>query len=165
MLCEECGKNQAEVLVTTVVNGQSATRHLCRACLKKYQAGDLQAVLAAILSAMAGKLQEADEETPDIVCPKCGETYAEFQKTGMLGCAECYQAFRPQLTPMITKLQGRSQHAGRRPPVNEEEQARMDRMEELRARMEAAVAVENFEEAAKLRDELRAMTPAKEEKS
>ena len=79
MLCEECGKNQAEVLVTTVVNGQSATRHLCRACLKKYQAGDLQAVLAAILSAMAGKLQETDEEMPDIVCPKCGETYAEFQ--------------------------------------------------------------------------------------
>ena len=148
MLCEECGKNQAEVLVTTVVNGQSATRHLCRACLKKYQAGDLQAVLAAILSAMAGKLQETDEEMPDIVCPKCGETYAEFQKTGMLGCAECYPAFRKELAP-----------------VSEEEQARQDRMAELRGLMEAAVAEENFEEAARLRDELRAMTPAREAKA
>ena len=165
MLCEECGKNQAEVLVTTVVNGQSATRHLCRACLKKYQAGDLQAVLAAILSAMAGKLQETDEEMPDIVCPKCGETYAEFQKTGMLGCAECYQAFRKELAPVITRVQGRSQHAGRKPPVSEEEQARQDRMAELRGLMEAAVAEENFEEAARLRDELRAMTPAREAKA
>ena len=132
MLCEECGKNQAEVLVTTVVNGQSATRHLCRACLKKYQTGDLQAVLASILSA---------------------------------GCAECYQAFRKELAPVITRVQGRSQHAGRKPPVSEEEQARQDRMAELRSLMEAAVAEENFEEAARLRDELRAMTPAREAKA
>ena len=125
----------------------------------------MQALLGAILSTIAGKLQEADEETPDIVCPKCGETYAEFQKTGMLGCAECYQAFRKELAPVITRVQGRTQHAGRRPPVSEEEQARQTRMEELRSLMEAAVAEENFEEAARLRDELRAMTPAREAKA
>ncbi len=158
MLCEECGINQAEVLMTTVINGESTTRHLCRECLKKYKAGDLQAVLAAVLSAMTSK----NRETPDITCPTCGETYAEFQKTGMLGCADCYQAFRKELTPLITRVQGRAQHAGRRPPVSEEEQARQTRMEELRTLMEAAVAEENFEEAARLRDELRAMTPAKE---
>ncbi|MBQ6257101.1 MAG: UvrB/UvrC motif-containing protein [Clostridia bacterium] len=157
MLCEECGKNQAEVMMTTVINGESTTRHLCRECLKKYKAGDLQAVLAAVLSAMTSKAQ-----APDITCPRCGETYAEFQKTGMLGCAECYQAFRKELTPLITRVQGRAQHAGRRPPVSEEEQARQNRMEELRTLMEAAVAEENFEEAARLRDELRAMVPAKE---
>ena len=157
MLCEECGKNQAEVMMTTVINGESTTRHLCRECLKKYKAGDLQAVLAAVLSAMTTKNQ-----TSEITCPRCGETYAEFQKTGMLGCAECYQAFSKELTPLITRVQGRAQHAGRRPPVSEEEQARQNRMEELRSLMEAAVVEENFEEAARLRDELRAMAPAKE---
>lgn len=157
MLCEDCGKNQAEVLMTTVVGGQSATKHLCRECLKKYQAGDLQAVLAAVLSTMTEKHQ-----APDIACPVCGETYAEFQKSGMLGCAQCYQAFRQQLTPLIARVQGRAQHAGRRPPVSEEEQARLTQMEALRRQMEQAVAEENFEEAARLRDELRAMTPAKE---
>ncbi|MBQ6803653.1 MAG: UvrB/UvrC motif-containing protein [Clostridia bacterium] len=160
MLCEECGKQPAEVVLTTVVNGQSTTRHLCRECVKKYKAGDIQAVLAAVLSTMAQK-----QQTPDITCPNCGETYAEFQKSGMLGCAECYQAFRKELTPLITRVQGRAQHAGRRPPVSEEEQARINEMEALRARMEAAVAEENFEEAAKLRDALRALTPAKEEKA
>ena len=160
MLCEECGKQPAEVVLTTVVNGQSTTRHLCRECVKKYKAGDIQAVLAAVLSTMAQK-----QQTPDITCPNCGETYAEFQKSGMLGCAECYQAFRKELTPLITRVQGRAQHAGRRPPVSEEEQTRINEMESLRARMEAAVAEENFEEAAKLRDALRALTPAKEEKA
>lgn len=160
MLCEECGKKEAEVLLTTVVGGKSTTRHLCRDCVKKYKAGDIQAVLAAVLSAMGQK-----QQTPDITCPKCGETYQEFQKTGMLGCPDCYHAFRKELTPLVTRVQGRAQHAGRRPPVSEEEQERLRIMEDIRARMEAAVAEENFEEAAKLRDELRALNLPKEEQA
>ena len=161
MLCEECGINQAEVVVTTVVNGESASRHLCRECLRKYQTGEMQAVLAAILAAMAQKQQQ----TPNIACPRCGETYAQFQKSGMLGCAQCYQAFRKELTPLITRVQGRAQHAGRRPAGSAEEQEMLNRRQELRARMEAAVAEENFEEAALLRDQLRAMTEAREEQA
>ena len=160
MLCEECGKNPAEARVTTVVNGQSTTRHLCRECLRKYKAGDLQAVLAAVLASMTDQKQ-----APDILCPSCGQTYAEFQKSGMLGCPRCYQAFRKELTALISRVQSKTQHAGRRPPVNEAEQARMTRMEALRKRMEKAVNEENFEEAARLRDELRAMTPAREEQA
>ena len=128
---------------------------LCGNVLARAEAEDADAF--DLMSAMAEKKQ-----APEITCPRCGETYAEFQKTGMLGCAECYTAFRKELTPLITRVQGRAQHAGRRPPVSEEEQARQTRMEELRTLMEAAVAEENFEEAARLRDELRAMTPAKE---
>ena len=160
MLCEECGKKEAEVLLTTVVGGQSTTRHLCRDCVKKYKAGDIQAVLAAVLSAMGQK-----QESPAITCEKCGETYQEFQKTGMLGCPDCYHAFRKELTPLVTRVQGRAQHAGRRPPVSEEEQKRLQMMEDIRTRMEKAVAEENFEEAAKLRDELRALNLPKEEQA
>lgn len=162
MLCEECGERNAEVIMTTVVDGQSTSRHLCRECVKKFKAGDPQAVLAAVMSALALKRQAT---VPEITCPRCGETYAEFQKTGMLGCAACYTAFRKELTPLITRVQGRAQHAGRRPPVSQEDQDRLTRMEELRAQMEAAVAEENFEEAARLRDELRAMTSAGEAKA
>ena len=159
MQCEECGIRPAEVMMTTVIGGQTTTRHLCRECVKKYKAGDIQAVLAVVLSAMG-----QPKNVPDITCPSCGETFAEFQKTGMLGCAECYQAFRGELTPLITRVQGRTQHAGRRPPVSQAEQERLARMESLHAQMEAAVAVENFEEAARLRDALRAMTePVPEE--
>ena len=157
MLCEECGKRPAELLLTTVVNGQSSTRNLCRECVKKYQAGNLQAILATVLSSLTEK-----QQAPAIVCPRCGETYQEFQKSGMLGCSACYQTFRKELTPVIARIQGRAQHVGRRPPVSEEEQERIDRMEDVRRQMEAAVAEENFEEAARLRDELRAMSAARE---
>ena len=118
----------------------------------------MQAVLAAVLAGMAQK-----QKSPDIACPKCGETYAQFQKSGMLGCAQCYQAFRKELMPLISRVQGRAQHAGRRPAVNEEAQALQSRREELRIRMEAAVAEENFEEAAVLRDQLRALSAQEEQ--
>ena len=161
MLCEECGIRPASLVMTAVINGQSTTRNLCQECIKKYKTGDLQSILAAVLASMTDKQQQA----PDVTCPRCGETYAEFQKTGMLGCSECYQAFRKELTPLIARVQGRAQHTGRRPHVSEEEKERIAVMEDLRRRMEAAVAEENFEEAARLRDELRAMTPAREAKA
>ena len=111
MLCEECGQREAEVLMTAVVNGESVTRQLCRECFQKYKAGDIQSVLAAVLAAM-----NQSAKKPGLVCPRCGETYAEFQKSGKMGCAECYQAFRkssaicpPQLFfPIITLFSLRS---------------------------------------------------------
>lgn len=158
MLCEECGRQEAQVVLTTVVNGVSSSRHLCRDCVKKYQTGDIQGVLATVLAAMVKK-----EKTPDLVCPDCGETYAEFQKSGRLGCAACYTAFRSELTPLLSRIQGKTRHTGRRPPVSEQEQSRLNEIARLRARMEQAVTEENFEEAAVLRDQLRAMTNAREE--
>ncbi len=158
MLCEDCGKNNADVVLTTVIDGESTTRRLCRECVKKYKTGDIQSLLAAILSSMSAKTVEND-----LSCPACGTTFSEFRRTGMLGCAECYQAFRGEIEPLMTRLQGRAQHAGRRPPVSEEEQARRDKIEALRAKMEAAVAVEDFETAAVYRDKLRAVSEGREE--
>lgn len=164
MLCEECGKNPAEVLMTTVVNGESASRHLCRECFRKYKAGDIQSVLAAVLSAMSHK-GESREKKPDLICLKCGETYAEFQKTGRLGCAACYEAFKSELTPLITRVQGRAQHAGRRPPSCREDAEKTLQISKMRGMLEEAVAREDYEEAARLRDEMKALTaePRKEE--
>lgn len=156
MLCEDCGKRNADVILTTVIDGESTTRHLCRECVKKYRSGDIQSLLAAILSSMSKRTADKD-----IACPKCGTSFAEFRKTGMLGCAECYQAFRGEIEPLMTRLQGRAQHAGRRPPLSEEEQARRDKIEALRLKMEAAVAIEDFETAAVYRDQLRAVTSGK----
>ena len=165
MLCEECGKNPAEVLMTTVVNGESASRHLCRECFRKYKAGDIQSVLAAVLSAMSHKGREKEEKKDDLICLKCGETFAEFQKTGRLGCAACYEAFKSELTPLITRVQGRAQHAGRRPPSCREDEERLHRMAEMRTLLDEAVAREDYEQAAKLRDEIKALAaaPAKED--
>lgn len=167
MLCEECSMRPAEVTITTVIGGEKTVRHLCRECMKKYQNGDVGTLMAAILSQMTRKTDDKNEGE-DSACPKCGMMLSQFRKSGVLGCAECYHSFKEELRPLFARIQGRAQHAGRRPPQNPEEQERLRRMEEVRKKMEEAVATEAFEMAAKYRDELKALQEsakaAKEEK-
>ncbi len=151
MICDECGRNNAEVMITTIVNGQSVSKHLCRQCVKKYQNGSIHGVLAAVLATMAQKQQVADDST----CPACQMTFSEFQKTGLLGCADCYQAFRSQLTDLLTRVQGRTQHAGKCPERGEQTQRHLSQIGELRAKMEEAIAAEDYEQAAVYRDRIR----------
>ncbi len=151
MICEECGEREATVVVTTLINGESTTRNLCRECVKKYQqGGDVSALLAAILSSMHKARNNSSKR-----CAHCGMTLEEFNKTGMLGCAECYRTFREELDPMLNRIQGRVQHAGRRPHMDPAELERSEKIVRLRRAMEAAVSEEAFEEAARLRDQLK----------
>ncbi len=153
MLCEECGEREATVQVTTVINGETTTRNLCRECVKKYQqGGDISSLLAAILSSMY-KAKASGGKT----CPQCGMTLEEFNSGGMFGCSECYRAFREELDPMLNRIQGRVQHAGRRPYMDPAAQAKAEKMNRIRRAMEAAVSEEAFEEAARLRDELKTL--------
>lgn len=158
MLCEECGKNQATVSITVSAGGEVTTRRLCPECMKKMQFslvnGDIQGFLSSVLSVL-GSGQKSEES--GAVCSGCGLSYADFERTGRLGCAQCYRDFSDQLRPLLQRIHGRAQHAGRRPaaftPSPEDELAA--RVNELRQKMDEAVASENFEDAAKYRDELR----------
>ncbi len=159
MLCEECGQNPATVVITVLVNGDTATRHLCKGCVSKIQnsiqQGDIQSFLSSLMSSIS-----QEEKAPALTCSRCHLTYGEFQKTGKLGCAHCYEDFRDQLKPLLLRIHGRSQHAGRMPVLNAQVQEKKKMIASLRNRMDQAVAAENFEEAAVLRDQLRQLTCA-----
>lgn len=165
MHCEECGKNPATVSITVTTGNGVSTRHLCPECMKKMEftlaKGDVQGFLSSILSMLK---PVAKTETPGPVCSQCGLNYAEFEQTGRLGCAQCYRDFSEQLKPLLQRIHGRSQHAGRKPAsfVPDPKDELESRMQELRQKMEEAVALENFEEAASCRDALRALMDSRE---
>jgi len=168
LLCEECKQNEATYTVSVMAGSEVTTRHLCGDCMAKMnmtlQTGNIKNLLSSILSAITGGTAEepedqaAEDNTVDVVCPRCQETFRRFQKTGRLGCPGCYEAFREQLTPMLQQIHGRMQHAGRAPLDTREAQQRRRLQEELTRRMEEAVAKEDFETAAGLRDQLRALS-------
>ncbi|MBR4081439.1 MAG: UvrB/UvrC motif-containing protein [Clostridia bacterium] len=166
MLCEECKVNEASFSISVVVGDEVKTRHLCGECMSRMnmdlQSGNIKGLLSSILSAITGKDTPA-EKTPDIVCPRCRTTLGQFTKSGRLGCPACYEAFREQLQPMLLQIHGRVQHAGREPLNTSEAQIQRSRQEELTRRMEEAVAKEDFETAAMLRDQLRAMAAGEED--
>ncbi|HNW86528.1 MAG TPA: UvrB/UvrC motif-containing protein [Candidatus Limiplasma sp.] len=156
MLCEECQKNPATVAITVITGNETATRHLCQECVEKMESsfakGDMSSFLSSLLSILSKETQESA-----IRCDACGLTYEEFQNSGKLGCAHCYEVFSEQLKPLLLRVHGRSQHAGRVPQGHRQELQLEQCLAELKARMEKAVATENFEEAAALRDEIRAL--------
>ena len=123
--------------------------------------GDIQGFLSSILSILSTQKKTAK---PSITCSACGLSYDEFEHTGRLGCAQCYRDFSEQLKPLLQRIHGRVQHAGRMPAAatNGSSDQWSERMAELRRLMEEAVVSENFEDAAKYRDELRALNEIKE---
>ena len=93
----------------------------------------------------------------EAVCKKCGRTYSEFQKTGKLGCADCYDVFSAPLESALKNFHGNSEHTGKIPGEFSEEITKKRRIEELKAEIQKAVASENYEDAAKMHKELKSL--------
>ena len=168
VLCEECKTNEASYTISVMVGGEITTRHLCGDCMAKMNldiaSGNIKSLLSTILSAITGDTAPGSAEK-DVTCPRCGMTLSEFTRTGHLGCPKCYEAFREQLQPMLLQIHGRVQHAGRQPLSTAEEQRKRSATEQLQRQMEQAVALEDFETAAKLRDQIRALSVSGEEEA
>lgn len=167
MMCEECGERAATFHLTTISGGEKVERNLCPVCMAKYQKklpgidfGNLAGMLAGIMNATkaaAEKQSEAPAAT-GLVCEKCGTTYESFQKTGMLGCAACYQAFREPLEEMLNRIHGNVQHTGKVPGGVRKDVSLKLSIDRLKQQLVKAIADEAYEDAATYRDQIRALT-------
>ena len=153
MLCEKCGQHQASVHLQQNINGEKSELHLCQNC-----AANVETPLSFdhLLQAFLGSFAAPQLAQPvSAKCPTCGLTYANFQNTGRLGCADCYNAFRPELDLLLKNIQGSNKHFGKFPHVSGAELLSKRRVETLKAALGKAVENEEYEEAARLRDEIR----------
>lgn len=166
MMCEDCGVRPAKFHLMTIINGDRVERNLCPACMAKHQKqipgidfSNLAGILNSILESRdAEEKAKQDAEFEGVTCEQCGMTYAEFQKCGMLGCASCYQAFKTPLTALLQRVHGNTQHAGRIPGgVHSGVSIRMN-IDRLKQKLQKAIDDEEYEQAARLRDAIRALT-------
>lgn len=92
----------------------------------------------------------------DLRCEECGLTFSQFREQSILGCAGCYKAFEAPLSPLLERAhEGGTHHVGkapRRAGTGEQRQLLLGR---LRRRLDEAVAAEDYELAARLRDDIR----------
>lgn len=166
MMCDECGIRPAVVHLTTIVGGEVQEKNLCSACMAKIQKqmpGNMNLDgLAGLLSgffqsAQSGNNKEESEAESSLKCPNCGLSYATFQKTGLLGCAQCYQAFREPLEVILKRIHGNTQHTGRVPRQGNSSIGAQLQIDQLKRKLAQAVATEEYETAAALRDQIRAL--------
>ncbi len=177
MLCEKCHEKEATVRITRIHNGNSESHNLCQDCANSFRADDPEAqdLSKAIFKLLADALmkhmgqntgREENERAKKIACPNCKKTYGEILEDGVFGCPDCYESFEPYIRPMILKMQGADTHTGKKAGshrkktakilnVAEEKLSPKEELSVLSDRLKIAVSEENYEEAARLRDEIK----------
>lgn len=172
--CQQCAK-PATLHITEVLEGEGTALHLCESCAQEYltsvQPGDvvdesdwfddddeslsmdddLEAALSEVEDELPPEeLREADAQQ----CPNCGISFKEFRKIGRLGCPQCYLVFVEELAPLLENIHGETEHVGKCPARAPESSEREFRLIRMRKELQEAVEDEDYETAARLRDEI-----------
>ena len=153
--CEKC-QEEATVHLTEIVDGQKIERHLCQQCaaaegvIIKAQMPIPQLLEEMVLQSAAGG------DPSELRCEVCGITFAEFRKEGLLGCPNDYQAFEDVLAPLLERAHdGATIHAGKVPANAADLEQKQNELLRLRGRLKSAVAAEDYEQAAEIRDRIK----------
>jgi protein arginine kinase activator len=156
MKCMFCD-SPATVHLTDIVNKKKREAHLCERCARERNLLpdppgpqiDLTGLMNLLMTPF--KPPAIERPAPDPSCPACGLTYAAFKAEGRFGCAHDYDAFLAVLEPLLERVHRATAHDGKQPLTTRRAQA----LDELKRRMKTAVAGEDFEQAARLRDLIR----------
>lgn len=164
MLCQNCSKREATTHIKRVVNGEATETHLCPECAQSLGYNGLfnnfSLSIPNIFSSFFGDSSFALAGSRSERCEKCGCSFDDIVRTGMVGCADCYEKFYDRLLPSIQRIHGRAKHAGKTPPQSTEkktvkEKTTEEKIADLEADMKKAIEMQNFEQAAVIRDELK----------
>lgn len=150
----------------------------------------ISSLLSTILGFPNNQTETKPYTKSDLVCDNCKMTYQEFLKTGRFGCYNCIDVFGSQIEDSFSRIHGSDTHTGKRPInyranlidseninlASEQGQVRGDKSSEafkegktiesdidkLQAKLSQTIADEEYEEAARLRDEIRALKKEKD---
>lgn len=174
MLCQNCGDHDANVRYTQIINGVKKEMFLCEKCSQELGIGNMDFSMPINLSSFLGEFLEQEASllpsfaTPrQLKCDTCNMSYDEFIQTGRFGCEDCFDVFSDRIDSILRNIQGGNRHLGRigkvsntskdkeiekRQDVNSKENSKI---EQLKQNMKEAIAEERYEDAAKIRDEIK----------
>lgn len=161
MLCQKCHKNLATVRYAEVVDGQVTDQHLCPDCMAQHERN------AATGFELSGPPPTVRKPSPERVvreavrmqraCPSCGIRLSRVMETGRLGCAECYDIFQEQIEPILKGLHRSLLHKGKVIRLDDARARLRGDLQTKRALLRSVLRAENYEEAARLRDDIRTL--------
>lgn len=188
MLCENCGKREANVMYTQIINGDKKEMHLCEECSEKLGIENMDFKMPISFSSFLGDFfDEFENDTllpelnpiKELRCDSCGMTFENFMNTGKFGCSNCYNIFESKIDPILKNIHGANRHVGRLGKIGpasniqeQEEKREINKIEgtekeepkvanevseedKLREELRKAIKEERYEDAAKLRDEIK----------
>ncbi|MFC4075451.1 UvrB/UvrC motif-containing protein [Salinithrix halophila] len=170
MQCQQCGKRQATLHYTKIINGEKTEFHLCEVCAREkgeqipgFEGGfSIHNLLSGLLNLDA---PVSDNQQPvrdgrqgqGLRCPTCGLTYTQFSKIGRFGCSDCYRSFGERLEPLFRRVHGHTAHRGKVPRRTGGKLKIRREVEQLKQDLSRRIQNEEFEEAARIRDQIRSL--------
>ncbi len=157
MLCSHCNKREANFHYKKLTQGKLSELHLCTECATQlgYIGGAEPSFgFDDILSDFFSVLKpEAVSST--LSCPICHTTYEQFKKTGFVGCSDCYDVFKGDIEKMLSRIQPATTHKGKIAGQTGEKIQKANQIKELRDKLKASIIEERYEDAAKIRDQIK----------
>lgn len=142
-ICQHCKTREATHSYTSVINGVVMESKLCDECyLELY--GSIESAFS-----MWSNILQSPKPVAEKRCSFCGMTFSEYERTGLLGCASCYDVFKEELVPHIMKIQGDINHVGK-VGKNYTSHDLTREINDLQQKLERAVRDKNYGEADKL---------------
>ena len=156
MQCCVCKEKPATVHFTQIVGEKMQKLDLCEECAKSKGINDPSFAMADLMLGL-GASQEIDSAAAgaQLKCPRCGFSQADFKKSGRLGCPECYRTFAEGLAGLLKTMHKGTRHVGKTPEALRKTRDSVDRLKTLQTKLDKAIASEDFELCAKLRDEIK----------
>ena len=163
MLCDRCKKNMASLVIEENINGEEIKLSLCPSCAMEHQ------FTISFNDVLKGLLNFGDESfggfktKTGLECPNCGLDLEGFKRAGKLGCSECYETFNSELSQIYNRIQTNPTNKGKIPKSHGEPYLKSRAIRDYREELENALSLEEYEEAARLRDEIRELEADMEE--
>ncbi len=158
MLCQNCQQKAANVHLTQIMNNSKIDIYLCEECAGKISHAEFVSPFGFndLISGLFGN-QLKHEKPESLKCKNCGMEYEEFLKTSRVGCAQCYHAFEEKLDPIIKRLHGNAEHHGKVPVRVSSKISIPNEIDKLKQLLNEHIKKEEYEEAAKIRDKIKAL--------
>lgn len=161
MLCDICKKREANIYITEVINSEKKNLYICEICASKLGIKGIlkelnipfdENILKKFLELMPGMVEDVKKEK---ICPTCDLKFIDFEKSGFLGCPDCYKTFKEELRPILLNLHGNVKHIGKKKGEKFTIETFFEsELKKLKRELEYAIEEERYEDAAKIRDKI-----------
>ncbi|MBC6316027.1 UvrB/UvrC motif-containing protein [Listeria grandensis] len=159
MICQSCGENEANIEIRHEFNGQTFSVFLCKGCAEAQSMAYMEEQVTENNIDFLSLLQKTPENDIALLeCEYCGMSLQAVMESSKLGCEHCYECFDGKLMQMIERAQnGNKGHVGKVPLAERGVLAGKEQLRVLQDRITLLVAEEAFEDAAVVRDQIRAL--------